>query len=208
MRSAAPTQVPLQSHAPFSQLPLALATRNSMGTWADDARGPRLLDRWPRLVPARLRRGKPLGSGPRGGKSDAPQRGGSPGRSHPSPWATPGAGESTLGQGLVPSQGATAAGCQPPSHWPVPGAGERGRVPWARLSGTAASTSSSLSGRVGVLRDGTEVTLGGGSFKGRSENLFPPPPPPRFSFTLLSCLCYGRTYRSDPCWALWLTGVE
>lgn len=166
-----------------------------MGTWADDARGPRLLNRWPPLVPARLRRGKPLESGPRGGESDATQRGGSPGRSHPAPWATPGAGESTLGQGLVPFQGATAAGCQPPSHWPVPGAGERGRVRRARLSRTAASTSSFLNGRVDVLRDGTEVTLGGGSFKERSENLVPPPPP--ISFTLLSCLCYRRTYRSD-----------
>lgn len=73
MRSAAPSQVPLQSHAPFSQLPLALATRNSMGTWADDARGPRLLNRWPRLVPARLRRGKPLESGPREGRVTRPR---------------------------------------------------------------------------------------------------------------------------------------
>lgn len=57
----------------------------------------------------------------------------------------------------------------------MPGAGERGRVPWARLSGTAASTSSSLNGRVDVLRGGREDTLGGGSFKERSENLVPPP---------------------------------
>lgn len=81
MRSAAPTQDPLQSHAPFSQLPLALATRNSMGTWADDARGPRLLNRWPRVLsqqgsgagsrwgpdPGEGRVTRPRGEGPRGG---------------------------------------------------------------------------------------------------------------------------------------------
>ena len=64
------------------------------------------------------------------------------------PWATPGDGESTLGQGLMPFWGATAAGCQPPSHPPVPGARERGRVPRARLSGMPTPTCS----RVDTLR--------------------------------------------------------
>lgn len=80
MRSAVPTQVPPHQHAPFSQLPLVLATRSSMGTRAVGARGPRLPGRWPRLVPAWLgtrscwgsdpevgRVTRPGGEGPRGG---------------------------------------------------------------------------------------------------------------------------------------------
>lgn len=174
-----------------------------MGTWADGARGPRLLGRWPRLVPAWLRRGKPLGSGPRGGESDAPQRGGSPGRSHPEPWATPGAG------GINTEVGARALrGCDrswvPATESPARARGRReGAGPPGPPFRTPAPTSSSLSGRVDALRDGTEeATLGGGDVKERSENLVPR----LFSFTLLSCLCHGVTYRSDLCWALRVDG--
>lgn len=147
-----------------------------MGTWADGARGPRLLGRWPRLVPVWLEHGKPLGSEPRGGESDARPGGEGP-RGGVTLWLGQhrALGESTLGQGLVPFWGATAAGCQPPSHRPVPGARERGRVPRARLSGMPAPTCSFLRGRVDTLRDGTEeATLGGRSIKERSENLVPP----------------------------------
>lgn len=85
------------------------------------------------------------------------------------PWATPGAGESTLGQGLMPFLGATAAGCQPPSHRPEPGARERGRVPWAPpfvFLGCQYPHVASSVAEFDALRDGTEEgPLGGASFK-------------------------------------------
>lgn len=180
MRSAALAQVPLpprprpQPHSPFTQLPLALATRSSMGTWADSARGPRLLGRLPRLVPAWHGHGKPLGSRPRGGESDARPEGEGPRGGvtlclgqH---WAL---GNQLWGRGSCPSWVRPQLGASHRLIGPVPGARERGRVPRARLSGMPAPTCSFLSSRVDTLRDGRGSHFGRWSIKESSENLVP-----------------------------------